>query len=352
MIQRIWYYALRAYVWAGLHFYFQKIIVKGRENIPTDHPVLFTPNHQNAFIDALLVVTTNYRHTHFLTRADVFKKGFVHWLLSTLNLIPVYRMRDGWSSLDKNQETFTRCTECFEKNECVLIFPEGNHGMYRRLRPLSKGFTRVVFEALQKNSILKLSIVPVGLNYTSHTSFFGSVSIYYGKPIPVAEYFNQPQPQGANELRHAVATSLKELITHVADEIHYAEIIRQLEHQPVNYLDPIATNTALRSISVNTVSIKAPQKRKKNLLVLPLYYFLIAINYIPLLWWKKIANGIKDPVFISSLKFAFGIFIFPVFYFMLACISLLFTSPVIAISIFAICLFTLPGVGYLRKFVI
>lgn len=353
MRQRIWYYALRTYVWIGLHFYFRKIIVKGLENIPKDHAVLFTPNHQNAFMDALLVVATNHRYTHFLTRADVFKKGFIHWLLSTLNLIPVYRIRDGWSSLDKNQESFNQCTSCFEKGECVLIFPEGNHGMLRRVRSLSKGFTRVVFEALQKNPDMKLSVVPVGLNYTDHTSFFGSVSIYYGEAIAVTDYFNQQQPKGANELRHTLSSSMKKLITHVDDEIHYEKIISQLNQQGADYLNPVAVNKLIPTLTIPSDHFQATQQQKLKTikLLLPIYYLLYFINLPPLLWWKKIVSGVKDPVFISSLKFAFGIFVLPVYYAALLSLSLLFVNYTVTLTLLIVCLISLPLMASLRKFI-
>lgn len=351
MMQRMWYYALRTYVWMGLHFYYKKIIVKGVENIPSDHPVLFTPNHQNSFMDALLVVTTNHRYTHFLTRADVFKKGFVQWLLSTLNLIPVYRIRDGWSSLDKNQETFNTCTRCFEKGECVMIFPEGNHSMHRRLRPLSKGFTRVLFEALQKNPSLQLSVVPVGLNFTDHKSFFSSVSIYYGKPVSVTAYFNEQQPQGANHLRHDLATVMKQLITHIDDEPHYNEIIQRLEISHPDYLDPVATNQLLEKIAtaeVNQVVTHSPIKSENNFRLL-LYHLFRGINIFPLLWWKKINRNIKDPVFTSSIKFAFGIFVFPIYNAILVFATLLFDNSLLTLGILLFCILSLPIAAYLKS---
>lgn len=353
MRQRIWYYALRTYVWIGLHFYFRKIIVRGLENIPKDHAVLFTPNHQNAFMDALLVVATNHRYTHFLTRADVFKKGFIHWLLSTLNLIPVYRIRDGWSSLDKNQESFNQCSACFEKGECVLIFPEGNHGMLRRVRPLSKGFTRVVFEALQKNPDMKLSVVPVGLNYTHHTSFFGSVSIYYGKPIAAVDYFMQQQPQGANELRHTLSSSMKKLITHVADEVHYETIISELNQRGADYLNPIAVNKLISELTIHNNDSQTIRSKKLKTIKLfaPIYYLLYSINLAPLLWWKKIVSGVKDPVFISSLKFAFGIFVLPIYYAVALLLSLLFVDYTVTLLLLIICVVSLPVMATLRKYI-
>ena len=350
MIQRIWYYTLRVYVWLGLHFYFRKIIIHGRENIPTGHPILFTPNHQNAFMDALLVVTSNGSFTHFLTRADIFKKGFVHWLLSTINLVPIYRIRDGWNALDRNQETFNQCTELFEKGESILIFPEGNHGKYRRLRPLSKGFTRVVFEALQKDPSLQLYIVPVGLNYTAHRSFFSSVSVYYGKPLLTNSYFDQPQPNGANQLRQDLAQSMQNLITHVDDEENYDSIMARLEQTHPDYLDPFAVNAQLKALPALRTSVtQATADAKLRFLFLPLYYALLLINLIPLALWTRFERGIKDPVFVASLKFGFGIVAFPLTYLIEVLLVSLAGHSLLTLAATGVCLVSMPVLKTLER---
>lgn len=349
MIQRIWYYFLRAYVWLGLRFYFKKLIVHGAENIPRDHPILFTPNHQNAFMDALLVVTSNHSFTHFLTRADIFKKGFVHWILSTLNLVPIYRIRDGWNALDRNQETFDQCTALFEKGESILIFPEGNHGKQRRLRPISKGFTRIVFEALQKNPALQLYIVPVGLNYTEPQRFFSSVSVYYGKAIGINPYFNQSQPNGANQLRLDLAASLQQLITHVDDSEDYDSIIERLEQNNPDYLNPAAVNEQLKTLPPLRIEKKEDNNSLLKFLFLPLYFMLLLINIIPLALWTRFERGIKDPVFIASLKFGFGIVAFPLMYVIEILLVSLSDNQLLTIGMTGFCLVSMPVLKTLEK---
>ncbi|MGI9542947.1 MAG: 1-acyl-sn-glycerol-3-phosphate acyltransferase, partial [Cyclobacteriaceae bacterium] len=124
MIKCGWYFFVRACVWLGLRFYFKKLVIKGIENIPTKGPIVFTANHQNAFLDALILATTTMRFTHYLVRADVFKSAWARWLLSTLNMMPVYRIRDGRSALDLNAEIFEKCNTILSKGEALLIFPE------------------------------------------------------------------------------------------------------------------------------------------------------------------------------------------------------------------------------------
>ena len=53
----IWVNFVKSYIRLGLFFYYKKIKVVGKENIPKDSAVLFVSNHQNALIDPLIIGT-------------------------------------------------------------------------------------------------------------------------------------------------------------------------------------------------------------------------------------------------------------------------------------------------------
>jgi len=84
-----------------------------------------------------------------------------------------------------------------------MLFPEADHHQKRLLLPLSKGFTRI---ALGADSAI--NIVPVGINYTHHRLFGGSVSIYYGRPISSVMYQND-DPQSSRLLRNEVNVQMQ-----------------------------------------------------------------------------------------------------------------------------------------------
>jgi 1-acyl-sn-glycerol-3-phosphate acyltransferase len=71
----------------------------------------------------------------------VFKKPLVAKILDSLQMLPVYRIRDGWGNLTNNTAVFERCSKLLKTGECIVIFPEGNHNLKRTVRPLSKRFT-------------------------------------------------------------------------------------------------------------------------------------------------------------------------------------------------------------------
>ena len=338
MIQWLWYHILQIYVRWGLQYYFKKIIIKGEENIPKG-PVIYAANHQNALLDALMIVCFNSHFTHFLTRADLFKKPFVSWLLSTFNMLPIYRIRDGWQSLGENQKTFEECSEIFKQNDAIVIFPEGNHGHQRRIRSLSKGFTRLAIEAIQKYPDLKINIVPVGLNFTAHQAFRSSVSIYYDKPLLANDYFKEPLQSGANRLRNDLSNRLKKLTTHVENAERYEEIIAKLETSSPNYLDPIETNQRIAKIeNGEPLLVTTTRKKKWHWISLCVHYLALIINFIPLTIWEKIKKGVKDPVFVASLKFGFGISAFPLFYLLLCVPLYVLWGPISAVSGFLVCI--------------
>ena len=346
-MKRLWYYCMRAYVSLGLHFFYKKIIIKNAANIPRDEAVIFVANHQNAFLDAIIIACTNRTYGHFLVRADIFKKPWAISLLGSLNMMPAYRIRDGWQSLGKNQETFNRCEKILAEKNAVVIFPEGNHGDQRRLRTLSKGFSRVAFESIKKDPHRKINIVPVGLNYTDIRAFRGSVSVYYGEAIVANAYFSPDDAASASRLKDEVASRLKKLITHVEDESRYSSVFSALESGNPDYLDPVDTNERIARIERGEPIAGTQNNRaRKPAALFPLAVLASILNAVPLILWSNLRKTIKDPVFVGSMKFVFGIFVFPIFYMLVSLSVYLIAGGLIAMLAFLILLFTMP----LRQF--
>jgi 1-acyl-sn-glycerol-3-phosphate acyltransferase len=316
MLKRAFYYWTWFYVRLTLGFYYRRIQVHGRANIPRKGAVLFAVNHQNALIDPLLVATATLRHMHFLMRGDLFRKKWMRIALSTLNMMPVFRLRDGWQSLDENKKTFERTTALFQKGEALLIFPEGSHAAVRRVRPLSRGFTKVVFEALQSDPGLEISIVPVGLNYSRFHQYFGSVRVCFGVPIPAREYFMEPLSQSANRLRDAVHAGLCKVTSHLGVNGRYEELLARIGLSGNQYLDPEAVNARVAKFAAGSALVPDAERKVRSprwLLFLASLPFVL-VNWLPLLAWERQKRSIRDPVFIDTRRFVIGLVIVPLYY--------------------------------------
>lgn len=146
-------------------------------------------NHPNSFLDAIILATLFDKPVYSLARGDAFGKKWSAFLLKQLNILPVYREREGTEHLHKNYHTFDACTEIFKQNGIVLIFSEALCENEWHLRPLKKGTARLAMAAWQQN--LSLKILPVGINYSSFHSFGKNIQLNFGalieKPAAVTE---------------------------------------------------------------------------------------------------------------------------------------------------------------------
>ncbi|MDO9037408.1 MAG: lysophospholipid acyltransferase family protein [Lutibacter sp.] len=304
---------MKIYVKIGLFFLFKRISVYGKENIPKKGAIIFIGNHQNALIDAILVPTTNNRISHFLTRASAFKIGFVSKILQSLNMIPVFRVRDGFRTMEKNFEVFKQCIEILKLEKAIQIFAEGEHHLQRRIIPLKKGFARIILGTLQKYPELPIYIVPIGINYDSHLNFPSSTSIYYGKPILANQFVDAKNPDlKFKKITNEVSNALKYLTLHIEDSVNYDEIIVKLEALEVDYLNPFEANILVESLE--TTSSKTIVK-KENSNWFETFHVLAKVNSVfPLMIWKYIKPKIQDIVFTNTYRFALITTLFPLFY--------------------------------------
>jgi len=208
--------------------FYRKVIVLGRENINDNDPLIFAPNHQNALMDALAVLFTHKGQPIFLARADIFKRKTIAAILYFLKILPVYRLRDGFSSLKGNDEIFIKTIDVLKNKNGVVILPEGDHAGFRRLRQLKKGICRVAFQSDEATGFsLKIKIIPVGLEFSNYSRFRQVLTVAYGKPIEVSDYYEsyKVNPERAlNELRSRLSDEMKGIMIHIESEEDYEAI--------------------------------------------------------------------------------------------------------------------------------
>jgi len=332
------------------NFFYRKVIVLGTENIRTDDPVIFAPNHQNALMDALAVLFTHKGQPVFLARADIFKRKSIAAILYFLKILPVYRIRDGFSSVKGNDEIFVKTIDVLKNKNGLVILPEGDHAGFRRLRQLKKGICRVAFQSDEATGFtLKIKIIPVGLDFSNYSRFRQVLTVAYGKPIEVSEYYDSYKisPERAlNELRSRLSDEMKGIMIHIESEEDYEAIDELRSMINGRYSDDIRLPKLFRDrILVNkmnllkasdpalyqricSLSIKVKQKAKElntdyRLLEKrkhPLGWLIAGVIGIvitfPLFIYGNIFNltfleipnlqirKIKDPQFHSSIRYA------------------------------------------------
>ena len=187
--------------WINFSFkriFYRRFEVRGREKLGKNNPLLIASNHQNALMDALVYVTTLRQQPAFVSRADVFSNRLIKTFLTFINMMPVWRIRDGFRSVTNNEQTFNQSTELLARGGALVIFPEGNHDDKRRIRPYKKGLARIAFAAEEASDWkLGLKVVPAGLDYSNYENVRSRLSVGFGDPILVSElralYEEDPQ---------------------------------------------------------------------------------------------------------------------------------------------------------------
>ena len=403
-----WFYAfLQIFIVRPIYnYYYRKIKIINADRIPKGQPVILAPNHQNALMDALAFVSGIKFQTVFLARADIFKGRLVIKILTFLKILPIYRIRDGISALQKNDEIFDITVNVLHnKINPLLLFPEGNHGDKRRLRPLVKGIFRIAFKAQEEYKTKPgVKIIPVGIDYSHYWKFRHTQFISFGEPIEVCEYWQsyEENPTTAiNLLRDRLSGEMKKYMINIeTDEFYdlYMDLrilyrkkaceklgLRKgdlydeykADKKLIEILDEHLQNDRAAIEKLNKEYRKYVELREKlnyrnwvpvkrnysilgnvfaillSVLTLPLVLLGLFNNWPHFFIPKRFTKGIKDTQFFSTAKWGAGLVLMIIYYLILFILALIFL-PFWWIKILYI--LTLPStglfaVGY-RKFVI
>lgn len=378
------YLIAKSYVVWSFKQYYDEIIILGLENIPEDEPVIFAPNHLNALMDALAILSLPpcKQPKVFLSRSDVFKLPEpVVKFIRFAKIMPAYRIRDGYENLTKNKNTFEAADEVLLHNAAICIMPEGDQGTERKIRPLVKGIFRIAFSAQQRLPEGKsVNIIPVGIDLGDFIRFGQHLIIQIGKPIKVTDYLDsyiESQAVATNAIKQKLQTDLEDLALHLGSEKHYDCFATAVETTNTAMIKALALkdNTSNRflarkklgkllmrlekeepevteqldsackkykselqkvKISHNILERSIPSKFKVIINSIIILFSLIPalpgfiLNGLPFILSSQVPNILKIEFkgFYSSVFYGSGIILFPLFYILQSVIFILaFTLP-------------------------
>lgn len=389
------------------HVFYRKISVNYLERIPKDGMLIFTPNHQNALVDALAPLCNINKQLVFLARSDIFKKKSTARILYFLKILPIFRIRDGYSELKKNDATLAKTIDVLNAGNGIVIFPEGNHEWKHKLRPFKKGHARIAFQTAEANEFKSdLKIVPVGLNYSDYKQIRSDLTINIGKPVSVSEYYSlylESPAKAINTLNDKLYENLSPVMLNITHDADYEMIdflsqfycskmsekmgftsCRQFDgftakKETISLLEKASTKkndiyqklkTAYENYTnlIRKTKIKSRFPEKEELSFVNIFHnkFILAVgfpfflyglinNIIPWLITKFLTRKVKDPTFINSFIYVISLLVFPLFYLLQTIIISQTEIPWWAWIIYAVSLplsaaYSLDYALYLKKF--
>lgn len=228
----IWH-LIRYLVSFSIPAFYKKVQGKNIHHLQVKGPVVIAMNHPNAFMDPVCITWVSFpQRLKYMARGDAFKPGLANFFLTQLGIVPIFRLRDGGKEgLQKNDESYRVVNKLLKRNNKIIIFAEGLCIQERRLRPLKKGVSRMVFGAYDYLNNKDLIVVPVGVNYSAASKFRSKLFYNVGAPIKVSDFANSFKENPAkthNQFLQLLEVKMKELVTHINNKEN-DELVVQLE---------------------------------------------------------------------------------------------------------------------------
>lgn len=246
----------------ALRLFFRRIEISGAHLAPRDEPLIFVSNHPNGLIDPALIFCALPRRISFLAKSTLFRIPVIKFLVTAVESLPLYRRVDTQEDLTKNRITFEKCHALLGQNRCIALFPEGISHNATRLMPVKTGAARIALGALSikrdetGNAPLDvLKIVPVGLYYTSKTSFRSEALIRFGAPVearPVAlDEAGEPPREAVRELSNRIEEALLDVTLNVEDDEELEVVAKAQQlfsslYESINLRQTLSTEFDLR----------------------------------------------------------------------------------------------------------
>ncbi len=264
----------------ALRLFFRRIEISDVRRVPPDGPLVFVSNHPNGLIDPALIFCVLPRRISFLAKSTLFRIPVVKFLITAVESLPLYRRVDTDEDMNQNRITFEKCHALLRQNRCIALFPEGVSHNATRLLPVKTGAARIALGALsikqgdeQDEPLDTLKIVPVGLYYTSKTSFRSEALIRFGSPLeahPVSlDERGEPAWEAVKELSTRIEAALLQVTLNVEDDEELEVVTKAQQlfsslYEGLSLRQTLSTEFDLRRRLAETLVADAPHANTRR----------------------------------------------------------------------------------------
>jgi 1-acyl-sn-glycerol-3-phosphate acyltransferase len=293
------YKLVKCWLKPTLLIFYKKIEVIHKSRVLKKGPLIIVANHQNTLLDPLLIAAFIPRTFFFLLRASFFNSKIGRVMAKSLNMMPIYRQRDGVNTIEKNEVIFNQCVQLLNKGKTILIFPEGSHLGRWTLRPFQKGFARIAQAYLNQNNNQPLHILPIGLNYFDLSQPANKVVIRVGEVITLTPSEKTRSPAFLSELKDQAFEGLRKTVLFIPNDEQYEALANDCKHilaEESNTLE--ALTKAQTHVKAGEIQYTSTYQPKNSFTLKKLLW---PFHFIPHLVANHIRKGIKDPQFKPSV---------------------------------------------------
>lgn len=314
-----------------LFCYYKKIQRVNYKPKPKGKGVLYLANHQNALLDVLIIATRIKEPIYFLTRADVFANALLRRIFGTLNMIPIYRVRDGRKQLALNDAIFEKTAQLLHEGKSVLIFPEASHSLDKRIRNISKGFTRILNAYAQLERSEPIAACLIGVNYHAPQELGDQMSLHF------SDYINLPHKvmdaEQTQELVQDFTKTFKTLSLHLEPKT-YERDLKYLQDVQVDLSDLEQVWNVLNQTS------ERPKEKSNSQLQRAIHKLWFALPFT--LYKLTFAKLVDEAEFEGTFRYGFMVLFFSLLFILSACLH----NPIVLIGLI---LYVFLGLMLIKK---
>ena len=269
----LFYYCAKPFIDHHLNKSFRNYKVIGLDNIPQDAACIFSANHTNTLMDALVLLCMTKEKKVFIARGDIFKKPFIAKLMFLCRILPIYRIRDGFKSVkDNNSEIIDKAVDVIHDNVKLFLYPEASHRTKHSLKQLSKGIFHIALKANEQFGHEKpVYIIPTGIEYGDYFRYRSTALINIGEPINVTEYVNQHKEENEavimNGLREMLSERMSKLISFIPDNEEDYDAIWEMTKMKAGFNGPLQERLERNQKTIKEIlewKEREPEKAKET----------------------------------------------------------------------------------------
>jgi len=146
-----WFYYVGRVIVRILFLLLTHCQVRGRENVPSQGPVLIVATHLNLTDPPLLGISLG-RKVIFMAKEELFRSTFSSYFIRGFGAFPVHR-----EQLDK--KALRQAKQALDKGLALVMFPEGTRSHNAQLQPAFPGSALIAYRH-------GVPILPVGITGT------------------------------------------------------------------------------------------------------------------------------------------------------------------------------------------
>ena len=252
------YPIFRTYFRFALPAFYREIEVVGKARVPSQGPLLLVGNHNNAFLDPIMVAAELDRPIQLTAKSTLARMPIVGRLMRAAGVILLHREQDRAEGADprRNLEALDAIVERLGQGAAVCIFPEGRSHGEPGLARFKRGAARIAFDYLEAGAVAgDLWIQPFGYWFEAKAKRRSRACLAFGEPVSASAWrAAHPEDRGLELTREleAQVAALTLSFDSQADRLRLsalAELLEAASRTPV----PIGVNAAPPSRHVQLI---------------------------------------------------------------------------------------------------